>query len=173
MTWNIDVAHSELGFKIRHMMISKVKGTFETWTGDVTMSEGGLLEAVNAEVQVASINTRNGDRDNHLRSGDFFDAESWPTMTFTSTHIERTGGALHIKGNLTIRDQTRPVTLSVEQGGSGKDPWGNFRVGYSGKTTLSRKDFGLTWNQALETGGVLVGDEVEVEFEVQLLKPGS
>lgn len=173
MTWTIDTAHSEVGFKVRHMMISKVKGTFNTWTGAVSVDDDGKLTAVSAEVETNSVDTRNSDRDAHLASADFFNSEVWPKMTFTSTSVERLGGSkLAISGDLTIRDQTRPVTLQVERGGSGKDPWGNTRVGYSGHARISRKAFGLTWNQALETGGVLVGDEVEIEFEAQIIKQG-
>lgn len=170
--WAVDNSHSIVSFKIRHMMISKVRGEFTSWNAELGFDPDDLTKAsVNVEIDVASINTLNADRDKHLCSPDFFDAETYPKITFKTTDVTSKGDKVKVTGDLTIRDQTRPVTLDLTREGSGKDPWGNIRVGFSGGTTINRKDFGLTWSQALETGGVLVGDKVEIELEVQVFKP--
>lgn len=168
-TWNFDPAHSEIGFKVRHMMFSKVSGLFEDWEGDFQFDpENPADTAATVDIDVASVNTRNEDRDNHLRSGDFFDVENHPKIHFESTDVtHEKDSKLTIVGNLTIRGTTQAVSLDVDYHGKAIDPWGNDRVGFSATTTLNRKDFGLTWNQALEAGGVLVGDKVEVELQVQ------
>lgn len=171
MSWNVDKAHSSISFKIRHMMFAKVRGAFEQW--DATLSfdpEHPAQLQTQATIQIDSITTSNADRDNHLKSPDFFDAANFPTMTFTSTHVEANGDALKLHGDLTIRGNTQKVALDVDFAQVGKDPWGNERVGFSATTTINRKDFGLTWNQAVEAGGVLVGEKVDIELELQFVK---
>jgi polyisoprenoid-binding protein YceI len=170
-SYTIDTSHSEIGFTVRHMMFAKVRGQFKTWTATATYDAADPTKsAFHAEIDAASIDTREGKRDDHLRSADFFDAGKFPKLTFDSKKIERAGsGAYKLTGDLTIRGTTRSVTLDVEETGGGKDPWGNARLGFSAKGSLSRSDFGLTWNQALEAGGVLVSDKVDVDIEVQIV----
>jgi polyisoprenoid-binding protein YceI len=172
-TWNIDPTHSVAEFKVKHMMISNVKGHFPKVSGVLTLDESDLAKSsVVASIDVASVETRDAQRDGHLKSADFFDVEKYPTMTFKSTSVSGIGsGELTVTGNLTIRDVTRPVDFSVEgPTPPAKDPWGNTRVAISATTKISRKDFGLTWNSALETGGVLVGDDVTITLDVQFVK---
>lgn len=172
-TWNIDPAHSVAEFKVKHMMISNVKGSFPKVSGVLTFDESDLSKSsVEASIDVASIVTRDEQRDGHLKSADFFDVEKYPTMTFKSTKVTPTGaGEGKVEGDLTIRDVTKKVVFAVEGPTEpGKDPWGNTRIGVSATTKISRKDFGLTWNAALETGGVLVGDEVTITLDVQFVK---
>jgi polyisoprenoid-binding protein YceI len=172
-TWNIDPVHSAAEFKVKHMMLSNVKGQFATFTGVLTLDESDLTNSrVEASVEAASINTRDAQRDTHLKSADFFDAEKFPTLSFKSTRITRTGdGELAVAGDLTIRGVTRSGVFRVEgPTPPAKDPWGNTRLGLSATTKINRKDFGLTWNTALETGGVLVGDEVTITLDVQFVK---
>ncbi|WP_405100591.1 YceI family protein [Oceanobacillus sp. FSL H7-0719] len=171
--WNLDAVHSEVGFSVKHMMISKAKGTFDKFDAVVEADVEDLTSAtVEVTIDAASINTRNEDRDNHLRSGDFFDTENHPTITFVATDIKSTGGNEYdVTGDLTIRGTTKPVTLDVTFEGQSKDPMGGATVaGFSGLTKISREEFGLTWNAALETGGVLVSDEVKINFELELHK---
>ena len=172
MAWQIDNAHSEIQFSVRHMMISKVRGSFENFTGEIELSEENPAAAtVDVTVDMASINTREGQRDGHLKSPDFFDVENYPTMRFVSTGVERTGDkSAKLHGNLTIRDVTKPLTLDVEYQGMAKSPWGTTSAGFTASGKLNRKDWGLNWNQALETGGVLVGEEVTINIEVELVK---
>ena len=167
--WNIDASHSGINFSIRHMVVSKVRGRFGKYTGTVHIDDGDLTRSsVTATIDASSIDTGAPQRDVHLRSPDFFDVEKYPELRFRSTRIERLGDdRFRVAGELTIRDATREVVLDVEAGGRAKDPWGNERVGFVAKTALDRKDFGLKWNQALETGGVLVGDRVDIELDVQ------
>ena len=173
-TLNFDIAHSEVGFTVKHMMFAKVHGTFDEWTGEFYYdADNPANSKVRASIQASSVNTRNDQRDDHLRSGDFFDAERFPTLEFESTRWEETDGGYFVEGNLTIRDVTKPITLEVDNNGSGIDPWGNMRIGLSARTTLNRKEFGLTWNQALEAGGVLVGDDVKIGIEVQAVQAQS
>jgi len=170
-TWNIDPAHSNAQFSVRHMMISNVKGEFSKVGGQVRFdpTQPGNLSA-EASIDVSTINTREHDRDNHLKSPDFFNVEEHPTMTFKSKQAEKTSDGLKITGDLTIHGVTREVTLDVEGPTPPmKDPWGNTRVGASATTKINRRDFGLTWNQALETGGILVGDEVKITVDVELI----
>ncbi len=171
-TWNIDTTHSGIHFSVRHMVIAKVRGSFKQYSGTVTLDEQAPEHsAFSASIEAASIDTGVAQRDEHLRSADFFDAAQYPAITFQSTKVERAGkGQLKVTGNLTIRDITREVVLDVEELGAGKDPWGNARVAYEAKTSVDRRDFGLTWNQALEAGGVLVGEKVEISVEVQAVK---
>jgi polyisoprenoid-binding protein YceI len=170
--WAIDPAHSEVGFAVRHLMVATVKGVFRSFTGKVVLNEQNLAaSSIEAEIDVASIDTRQEQRDAHLRSPDFFDAENFGTITFRSTKIERIRhGYLRAVGELTIRGVTREVILDVEETGRGRDPWGGERIGYSAVTRINREDFGLTWNQALETGGVLVSPEVKITLDVQVVK---
>jgi polyisoprenoid-binding protein YceI len=172
-TWNIDPVHSVVEFKVKHMMISNVKGHFSTVSGTLSLDEAHPENSsVEASIDVASINTRDAQRDGHLKSADFFDAEKFPTINFKSTSVKPTGQASGIvEGDLTIHGVMRKVVLDVEgPTAPGKDPWGNTRVGVTASTKISRKDFGLTWNAALETGGVLVGDEVTIMLEIQFVK---
>jgi polyisoprenoid-binding protein YceI len=167
--WNLDTVHSGINFSVRHMMVSKVRGRFAKFSGSVALDEGDLTRsAVEATIDVSSIDTGTAQRDVHLRSADFFDVERFPEIRFRSTGIEKLGGdSYRLTGDLTIRDVTRPITLQAEYGGRGKDPWGNERVGFTATGSLDRKDFGIKTNQVLETGGVLVGDRVDIELEVQ------
>ena len=172
-TWNIDPVHSVAEFKVKHMMISNVKGQFTGVKGVLTLDETDLTKSrVEASIDAASINTRDAQRDAHLKSADFFDVEKFPTLSFKSTRINRAGdGELAVAGDLTIHGVTRNVVFAVEgPTPPAKDPWGNTRMGLSATTKINRKDFGLTWNAALETGGILVGDEVTITLDVQFVK---
>ncbi|WP_345752896.1 YceI family protein [Microbacterium rhizophilus] len=166
-TYVIDPAHSEVGFNVRHMMISKVKGTFHVIEGTIVAPENPLEAKVTAKADVASINTKDEGRDQHLRSADFFDAESHPTIEFASTGVREENGEFLVDGDLTIRGITKPVTFTIELGGFGVDPYGNYKAGATGSTTIDREAFGLTWNAALETGGVLVGKDVTITLDLQ------
>jgi polyisoprenoid-binding protein YceI len=172
-TWNIDPAHSVAEFKVKHMMISNVKGQFPKVSGALTLDESNLANSrVDATIEAASIETRDAQRDAHLKSADFFHVEKFPTLSFKSTGIRQVrDGELAAEGDLTIRGVTRKVIFSVEgPTPPAKDPWGNTRVAVSATTKINRKDFGLTWNTALETGGILVGDEVTITLDVQFVK---
>lgn len=171
-TWAVDPAHSVAEFAVRHMMISTVKGHFTNVTGTLLGDERDAEHAsIGLTIPVAGIDTREPKRDAHLRSADFFDADRYPEISFRSTRITRLGtDKFSVTGDLTIRDITRPVVLSVESGGRGRDPWGGERVGFSATTTINRQDFGLHWNQALETGGVLVGNDVKISVDLELVK---
>ena len=167
----IDTTHTRLGFSARHAMVTTVRGGFTDFEGnariDTTNPAASHVEIV---INAASIDTGVTDRDGHLKSADFFDVENNPRITFTSTAVERDGDVWAITGDLTIKDVTKPVTIEFEQTGSAKDPFGNTRVGFEGATAISRKEWGLTWNAALETGGVLVSDKVKLEFDVSAIK---
>jgi polyisoprenoid-binding protein YceI len=172
-TWNIDPAHSAAEFKVKHMMISNVKGHFAKVTGTLTLDESDLSRSrVEATIDASSIETRDAQRDAHLKSADFFDVEKFPSLTFKSTSLRLVkDGELAVEGDLTIRDVTRKVVFSVDgPTPPAKDPWGNTRVGVSATTRISRKDFGLSWNAALESGGFLVGDDVTITLDVQFVK---
>jgi polyisoprenoid-binding protein YceI len=172
-TWNIDAQHSEVGFEIKHMMFARVRGRFEEVEGTVVLGPPGAVEQsrVEAVVQAGSVNTNQAQRDEHLRSADFLEAERFPTLSLRSTSVRSQGpGKLLVKGDLTIRGVTREVELSVTETGRGIDPWGNERIGFSAETAIDRRDFGLTWNQALEAGGVLVGTEVKIVLEVEAIR---
>lgn len=171
MTWEYDPAHSEVGFSVKHMMISTVRGRFSDVQASVDLDPAQLGNArVRGEIGVASVNTNDAQRDAHLKSADFFDAEKYPKIVFESTSIERTGERVKVTGNLTIRDKTNPVTLEGSFDGPSKDPWGNQRVGFSLRGEIEREAFGLGWNQALEAGGVLVGKRVKLQLEVQAVQ---
>jgi polyisoprenoid-binding protein YceI len=173
--WNIDPTHSGVGFSIRHMVVSKVRGRFARFTGSVALDEEDPTRSVvEATIEAASIDTGVEQRDAHLRSPDFFDAEKFPQLRFRSTQIERVADDRYrVVGDLTIRDVTRPVTLDVEFGGRAKDPWGNDRAGFVAKASLDRKDFGLGWNQVLEAGGVLVGERVDIDLDIEAVKASA
>jgi polyisoprenoid-binding protein YceI len=170
--WNIDPAHSGVHFTVRHMVISKVRGAFERWQGAIDLDEQNpAASRVSVQIDAASIDTREEKRDQHLRSPDFFDVEKFPKLGFESTQIEKlTDDQYRVTGDLTMHGVTRPVVLEAESLGGGKDPWGHQRIGFAAKTTINRKDFGLTWNQALETGGLLVGEKIEISLDVQAIK---
>jgi polyisoprenoid-binding protein YceI len=170
--WKIDPTHSELTFKVKHLMVSNVSGQFESFDGNFETEGDNFNNAkINFTADIDSINTRNADRDTHLKSGDFFDAEKFPKMSFVATDSSKLGeDEFTLTGDLTIRDVTKSVTLKGEFGGVGQDPWGNTKAGFTITGKFNRKDFGLNWNAALETGGVLVSDEVKVNAEVQLVK---
>ena len=172
-TWNIDPVHTGAEFKVKHMMISNVKGQFTAVKGALALNETALTDShIEASIDAASINTREAQRDAHLKSADFFDVEKFPTLSFKSTRISRVkDGELAVAGDLTIHGVTRNVVFTVEgPTAPGKDPWGNTRMGLSATTKINRKDFGLTWNAALETGGILVGEEVTITLDVQFIK---
>ncbi len=172
-TWTIDPVHSVAEFKVKHMMISNVKGQFTGVSGTLTLDEADLTRSrVEATIDAASINTRDAQRDAHLKSADFFDVEKFPTLAFSSTRVTRTSdGELEVAGDLTMHGVTRPVVFAVEgPTPPAKDPWGNTRIGLSATTRINRRDFGLTWNAALEAGGFLVGDEVTITLDLQFVK---
>lgn len=170
--WAPDLVHSSIGFTVRHLVVSKVRGKFGRFTGSIRLDEHDLAATqVDVSIETASVDTGVEQRDNHLRSADFFDVEKYPAMTFKSTRVEPgKNGELHLHGNLTLHGVTRPVTLEVEYAGSQKDPWGGTRAGFSARTSLDRKEFGLTYNQLLETGGVVVGEKVDVDIEIEAVK---
>lgn len=174
-TWTLDTTHSGISFSIRHMVVAKVRGRFGSWTGSVKLDEQDLTRSeLDVQIDASSIDTGNAQRDTHLRSADFLDVEQFPTLRFQSTRLESAGGErFAVIGNLTIHGVTREVTLDVERGGQGKDPWGNQRIGFAATTSILRSDFGLTWNQALETGGLLVADRVDIELDVQAVQSAA
>ena len=174
-TWNIDAAHSGIHFSVRHMVVSKVRGRFTKFTGSVRIDDADLTRSVvDVTIDAASLDTGTAQRDEHLRSPDFFDAEKFPTLRFRSGRIEKIADDRYrVMGDLTIRDVTRELAIEVEYGGRAQDPWGNERAGFIAKTAFDRKDFGLKWNQVLEAGGVLVGDRVDIDLEVQAVKAAA
>lgn len=167
--YQVDPAHSSITFTVKHMMISKVKGEFKDFHVEANGQPDDLANArVNVTIKAASIDTNNSDRDNHLRSGDFFDVEQHEDIVFESTSFRaKGGGEFELTGNLTIRGTTREETFEVEYEGSAKDPWGNMKHAFTGDGSINREDYGLTWNQALEAGGVLVDKKVKFDFELQ------
>jgi polyisoprenoid-binding protein YceI len=172
--WDLDVSHSAIQFHVRHMVISKVHGRFARWSGHLDLDERDLTRsAVDVRIDAASIDTQVADRDAHLRSADFLDVASHPEMTFRSTRIEKAGDGYRVVGDLSIRGVTREVVLEAEFAGTGKDPWGNQRAGFSAKASIDRRDFGLVWNAALEAGGVLVGEKVEIAIELEAVKQAA
>jgi polyisoprenoid-binding protein YceI len=171
-TWNIDPTHSAIQFAVRHMVVSKTRGRFAKWNGKLVFDpEKPEASSVEVSIDPASIDTADAQRDGHLRSPDFFDVEKFPTASFKSTRIEDAGGDRYrVTGDLTLHGVTRPVVLNATYEGTGKDPWGGERAGFSATLTIDRKDFGLEWNKALETGGLLVGEKVELTLEVEAVK---
>ena len=170
-TWQIDPAHTQVEFEVKHMMFAKVRGRFSDVQGSLLL--GGDDPETSVVIRAESIGTGQADRDKHLRSPDFFDVEQFPELTFESRSVTRADRGLVVAGDLTIRDVTREVRLDVVETGRGTDPWGNERIGFTASTTVDRRDFGLTWNQALETGGILVGNEVRISIEVQAVAAGD
>ena len=170
--WTVDASHSSVAFSVRHMMITNVRGNFETFEATATLDPAKPENAsVEAKIDVASVKTGDDKRDEHLRSADFFDVEHHPSISFRSRGVARTSDGLAVTGDLTIRGTTKEVTLAVEDiTGEQTDPWGNTRIGASASTKIRRSDFGITWNSALEAGGVLVGDEIKIQLEVSLIK---
>lgn len=172
-TWNLDASHSTVHFTVRHMMVTNVRGEFQTARGKVEFDAANPASfRIEGEVDVASIHTREAQRDAHLKGADFFDAEKFPTLKFVSREAKpANGGAFDVLGDLTIHGVTKPVTLHVEEvTGEQKDPWGQTRIGVTAKASIKRSEFGMTWNQALELGGMLVSDEVKVSIDASLVK---
>jgi polyisoprenoid-binding protein YceI len=172
-TWNVDSVHSVVEFKVKHMMISNVKGQFTSVTGTLSLHETDLTQSsVEASIEIASIHTRDEGRDAHLKGTDFFDAEQFPTMQLKSTHITlKSDGELVVTGDLTIKGVTRSVQFAVEgPSPAAKDPWGSTRIGVAATTKINRKDFGLTWNAALEAGGLMVGEDISITLDLQFVK---
>jgi polyisoprenoid-binding protein YceI len=170
--YTLDLAHTRIGFSARHAMVTKVRGQFNEFTGSVFLdAENPANSKVEITIKAASVDTRNADRDAHLRSNDFFAMEEYPEITFRSTHVEQASeNEYYVTGDLTIRGTTKPVTVNFQLTGSAADPWGNFRVGFEGQTTINRKDWGVSFNAAMEAGGVLVSEKVNLEFEVEAVK---
>ena len=169
--WSIDPTHSEIGFKVKHMMFTNVSGKFETYEATITTEDDDFTKsAIEFSANIDSINTNNSDRDNHLKSADFFDAEKNPKLTFVSSSFAKAGDDYELTGELTLHGVTKTVKLATEFSGLMKDPWGNTKVGLNIVGKINRKDWGLNWNSALETGGVLVSEEVKLNIELQLLK---
>jgi len=171
-TYAIDAAHSSIGFVARHAMVTKVRGSFETFDGTAHLDfENPENSTAEISIDVASVTTRNEQRDGHLKTNDFFDAENHPTATFRSTGVRKVNDERYdLTGDLTIKGVTQPVTVTFEYSGTAVDPFGNTRVGFEGKTAVNRKDWGLNWNAALEAGGVLVSDKVTLEFDISAIK---
>jgi polyisoprenoid-binding protein YceI len=171
-TYTFDVAHSRLGFVARHAMVTKVRGAFNDFTGTATIDgEHPENSSAGVSIQVASVDTRQAQRDEHLRTNDFLDVATYPTITFTSTAVKHVGGNdFEVTGDLTIKDVTKQITIPLEYQGSAIDPFGNRRIGFEGKAEIVRSEFGVTYNAALETGGVLVSDKIVLEFEISAIK---
>jgi polyisoprenoid-binding protein YceI len=174
-TWNIDPSHSAIAFSVRHMVVSKTRGRFNKWSGQLRFDAANpSASSVEVDIDPASLDTGDTQRDAHLRSADFFDVEKYPTASFRSSKVELAGeGRYLVTGNLTVHGITQPVVLDVSYEGSGKDPWGGERTGFSATTTIDRKHFGLEWNKALETGGLLVGEKVELNLEIEAVKQAA
>jgi polyisoprenoid-binding protein YceI len=172
--WDIDVGHSAIHFWVRHMVISKVHGRFAKWSGAIALDAQDLTRSsVEVRIDAASIDTQVADRDTHLKSPDFLDVARYPELTFRSKRIEKAAGGYRVTGDLTLHGVTKEVTLEAEFAGTGKDPWGNERAGFSAKAALDRREFGLTWNAAVEAGGVLVGEKVEIAIELEAIKKAA
>jgi polyisoprenoid-binding protein YceI len=168
-TWTIDPVHTEVGFSVRHMMVSKVRGRFTTFTGEIVTAENPLESVATAEIDLSSIETGNEQRDDHLRSADFFDAVNTPTMTYRSTGIRKDGNDYVVDGDLTLRGVTRQVPLKLELNGFGADPYGGVRAGFTATGEINRNDFGVSYNAAIEAGGVVVSDKVTLHLEVEAI----
>ena len=171
-TWNIDPSHSAIAFSVRHLVVSKTRGRFLKWSGQIRFDpDEPAASSVEVTIDPASLDTADPQRDAHLRSADFFDVEKFPTASFRSTKVEGLAGDRYrITGNLTLHGVTKAVVLDATYEGSGKDPWGGERAGFVASTSIDRRDFGLEWNKALETGGLLVGEKVELTLEVEAVK---
>jgi polyisoprenoid-binding protein YceI len=169
--YTLDVAHSRLGFSARHAMVTTVRGAFKDFEGTATIDAANpAASKVSLTIDAASVDTGSADRDGHLRSGDFFDIDAHKQLTFVSTKVERDGDEWAITGDLTIKGVTKPVTVVFEETGSARDPFGNLRVGFEGSTSINRKDWGLVWNAALETGGVLVSEKIKLDFDISAIR---
>ena len=172
-TWAIDPAHSEVSFTVRHLMVSKVRGTFTGFTGSITVADDALASSVEATIDMASIDTRDAGRDAHLRSPDFFETDTYPTMTYRSVSVRPHGDDFVVEGELTLHGITRPVALDLELNGVSADPWGGTRAGFSAETEINRKDFGVDITMPLDGGGVVVGDKIKVHLEIEAILQGS
>jgi len=169
--YTLDAAHTRLGFSARHAMVTTVRGAFKEFEGTAHVDTANPADSkVELTIKTDSIDTGVADRDGHLRSGDFFEVETYPEITFTSTQVERDGNDWTITGDLTVKGISKPITVEFESTGSARDPFGNLRIGFEGQTTLSRKDWGLTWNAALETGGFLVSDKIKLDFDISAIQ---
>jgi polyisoprenoid-binding protein YceI len=168
--WNVDPSHSSVGFVARHLMVSKVRGSFGTFTGTITIADDPLASKVEASVDMTSITTGDETRDGHLKTGDFFEVETHPTMTLVSTGINKDGDDYVLHTDLTIKGITKPVDFELEFDGVSGDPWGGTRAGFSAEAEISRKDWGLEWNMVLETGGVVIGDKVKIQIDIEAVK---
>lgn len=171
-TWAIDPVHSEVGFSVRHMMVSKVRGTFGSFTGTVVTGDDPAASSVTAEIDLRSISTNNEQRDAHIRTADFFDVDNTPTMTYRSTAVRRAGSDWIVDGELTLRGITKQVPLKLELNGFGPDAYGGYRAGFSATAEINRKDFGVSWNATIESGGVVVSDKVTIQLEIQAVLQG-
>lgn len=169
-TWNVDPTHSSVGFIARHLMVSKVRGSFGAFTGTITVGDNPLDSKVEASVDVTSVTTGDASRDGHLQSPDFFDAATFPTMTLVSTGLSPDGDDFTLNADVTIKGVTKPVAFELEFEGIATDPWGNTKAGFSAEAEISRKDWGMEFNMALDTGGVLVGDKVKLQLDIQAVK---
>jgi polyisoprenoid-binding protein YceI len=169
-TWTVDPAHSSVGFTVRHLMISKVHGTFGSFSGTVTIAENPLESSLTAVVQTASISTGDAGRDGHVANADFFDVENFPTMTLVSTGLRAKGDEYVLSAVLTIKDVTQSVDFDLEFDGTATDPWGNAKAGFSAEAEISRKHWGLDWNMPLETGGFVIGDKIKIQLDIQVVK---
>lgn len=168
--WNVDASHSTIGFVARHLMISKVRGRFGAFTGTLTVADDALASKVEATVEIGSVTTGDDTRDTHLKSPDFFDVENFPNMTLVSKGIDKDGSDYVLHTDLTIKGVTKPVDFELEFDGVSPDPWGGTRAGFSAEAEVNRKDWGLEWNMALEAGGVVVGEKVKIQLEIQAVK---
>ncbi len=167
-SFTIDPSHSRVGFSARHAMVTKVRGSFNGFTGTASVAAGAV--SINVDIDVTSVDTRSADRDGHLQSPDFFDVANFPKITFASTSVKDSGSdKLAVEGNLTIKDVTKVITIEFEYTGTATDPFGNARFGFEGSAEINRKDYGLTWNAALETGGILVSEKINLEFEISAI----
>ncbi len=166
-TWSIDPVHSTIEFVVRHMMVSKVRGKFRTFSGTLVTAENPLESSVTAEIDLSSIDTGQEQRDNHIRSADFFEVETYPVMTYRSTGLRQDGDDFVLEGQLTLKGVTRDVPLKLELGGFGPDPYGGYRAGFSAQATINRRDFGVNFNAIMETGGTVVSDKVTIHLEIQ------
>jgi polyisoprenoid-binding protein YceI len=169
--YTLDPTHTRLGFSTRHAMVTTVRGQFKDFDGTAHLDTANPANSsVTLNIRAASVDTGVADRDGHLQSGDFFDVATYPNLTFVSTEVARSGDVWTVTGDLTIKDVTRPVTIEFEETGSARDPFGNLRVGFEGAASINRKDWGLTWNAALETGGVLVSEKIKLDFDVSAIQ---
>lgn len=166
-TWTIDATHSEVGFSVRHMMVSKVRGKFNSFAGEFVTGESPLDSKVTATIELASIDTGNADRDGHIKSADFFEVDSHQTMTFVSTGVRSDGNDFILDGELTLKNITKPVSLNLELGGFGPDAFGGYRSGFSATGEIKRSEFDVSFNATLETGGVMLADKVQLQFEIE------